>query len=102
MASERRAERAKLEPAHEEFSGKLARWHKSTDVGAPVGHAVEPGVDAFHDLRLERLPCGVRVAGPQPAPALDTRVAVAVQRKRAAVRARLASALPVHAIAHQP
>ena len=101
VATKRRTERSELNPAHKEFGGEFLCRYKTADVRFPIRNSVEPCVDAHHDLCFERLPCRKGIARPQPPPALDARIAVAMQGKGSAVRPRSALSFPIHAIAHQ-
>src|SRR4029453_9020676 len=83
VRSERRTERAELEPAHVELAGVVRRRHEAADVGSPERNAGETRVDRNRHVRLQRLPRRIDIAGPQERTvALHARRSVAMQRER--------------------
>src|SRR5262249_9076326 len=99
VRSEERTKCCELEPANEKLSGVVGRPIKSADVRSPQRQAREARVDRDRDVRLERLPPRLDVAGPdETTEPLNARGRIAMQRIRTFVRTIQLRALPVHAM----
>ncbi len=102
MRPEQRAERAELEPAHEQLRRKFLRRHESAYVGAPIRDSAQTRVDRHRDVRAQSFPRGIHVARPQKRRVpLHARVSIAMQRERPLIRPIQLWTLPIHAIARQ-
>src|SRR5262249_50322191 len=77
------AERAELQPAHEQLALVGRHAEEAADVGPPMRHTRKAEVQAHADLRLERLERRVDIAGPRHgAEALHARAAGAAEQIR--------------------
>ena len=102
MRTERGTKCRELEPTHVEFAGKFASRIESPGVAAPERRQAKPVIQPDRNVRGERFPPAVDVAGPDPA-AVTLRAGVtgAVQTPRTDVGTVLQRSFIVTAMPRQ-